>query len=555
MIAALYARKSTEQQDRAEDAKSVARQVEQARAFAEARGWTVSDTHIYVDDGISGAEFERRPAFQALLAALAPRPPFQVLVMSEASRLGREAIETMHTLKRLMQAGVRVFHYLDGREVVLGTMGDNLAAYVQGEASAEERRRASQRVHAAFTHKAQRGHVVGGRCFGYRNVDVHAGLDKDGRPIRSHVVREIHPEEAAVVRQIFEAYAHGDGKTTIAKTLNAQGAPSPRAQQGRPSGWSPSSVHEVLYRETYRGVVVWNKSRKRDAWGQHRQTARPAEDHLTVEAPELRIIDDALWAAVQARQETNRSRYLRATNGLLYGRPRDRESPYLLSGFLRCGHCGASWAPVSRQHGTRRAHFYACFAHHKRGSAICQCGVTMPMAAVDEAVRRRVRTVLSPAVVRRAVDAALEELLRDDQAERRAQVTRELAQVQEAQQRLVTAITSAGDVLSLTEALKASEARRLALVAEQQALTAARPALDVHRVRAKAEAAAADLSRFVDMDVAQQRQIFRKVLKTPIFVRANADGTGVQLTGAISLSGVVPPIVASPAGFEPAFQP
>jgi hypothetical protein len=44
------------------------------------------------------------------------------------------------------------------------------------------------------------------------------------------------------------------------------------------------------------------------------------------------------------------------------------------------------------------------------------------------------------------------------------------------------------------------------------------------------------------------------VLKTPIFVRANADGTGVQLTGAISLSGVVPPIVASPAGFGPRWE-
>lgn len=63
----------------------------------------------------------------------------------------------------------------------------------------------------------QRGHVVGGRCFGYRNVDVVTGTDKDGRPIRSHVTREINPDEAAVVRHIFEWYALGDGKTTIAK--------------------------------------------------------------------------------------------------------------------------------------------------------------------------------------------------------------------------------------------------------------------------------------------------------------------------------------------------
>jgi Recombinase len=45
----------------AEEAKSVTRQVENAKAFAIRQGWTVNDGHIFVDDGISGAEFERRP--------------------------------------------------------------------------------------------------------------------------------------------------------------------------------------------------------------------------------------------------------------------------------------------------------------------------------------------------------------------------------------------------------------------------------------------------------------------------------------------------------------
>ena len=61
MIAAIYARKSTEQAGVADEQKSVARQVEHARAFAERKGWTVGDEHIYVDDGVSGAEFSTRP--------------------------------------------------------------------------------------------------------------------------------------------------------------------------------------------------------------------------------------------------------------------------------------------------------------------------------------------------------------------------------------------------------------------------------------------------------------------------------------------------------------
>jgi DNA invertase Pin-like site-specific DNA recombinase len=61
MIAAIYARKSPEQPGVAEDSRSVARQVTQARAVAAHQGWTVAEEHVYVDDGISGAEFGGGP--------------------------------------------------------------------------------------------------------------------------------------------------------------------------------------------------------------------------------------------------------------------------------------------------------------------------------------------------------------------------------------------------------------------------------------------------------------------------------------------------------------
>src|SRR5262245_54529089 len=115
MHAAIYARKSTEQHGVADEQKSVARQVEHARAFAALKGWTVAEEHIYVDDGISGAEFANRPGFIRLMNAAKKKPPFAVLIMSEESRLGREAIETAYALKQIITAGVRVWFYLEGR--------------------------------------------------------------------------------------------------------------------------------------------------------------------------------------------------------------------------------------------------------------------------------------------------------------------------------------------------------------------------------------------------------------------------------------------------------
>jgi hypothetical protein len=53
------------------------------RRTRSARDGGVADEHVYVDDGISGAEFANRPGFLRLMNSLKPRPPFQVLVMSE----------------------------------------------------------------------------------------------------------------------------------------------------------------------------------------------------------------------------------------------------------------------------------------------------------------------------------------------------------------------------------------------------------------------------------------------------------------------------------------
>ena len=81
--------------------------MEGARAFALARGWAVADEHIFIDDGISGAEFKRRPAFMRMMAALEPRPPLQVLIVSEQKSIGREAFETNYVINSSRRRALR----------------------------------------------------------------------------------------------------------------------------------------------------------------------------------------------------------------------------------------------------------------------------------------------------------------------------------------------------------------------------------------------------------------------------------------------------------------
>src|SRR6266545_3944400 len=106
MIAAIYARKSTEQRV-TDDAKSVTRQVELARDFATSKGWQVAEEHVYRDDGISGAEFKDRPGLASLLLAVKSSPrPFDVVVAMDESRLGRDQFQTAYLLQQIADAGV-----------------------------------------------------------------------------------------------------------------------------------------------------------------------------------------------------------------------------------------------------------------------------------------------------------------------------------------------------------------------------------------------------------------------------------------------------------------
>jgi DNA invertase Pin-like site-specific DNA recombinase len=58
MIAAIY---STDQNGIGDEERTVTRQIEHAKAYAAQKGWMVSEDYVYVDDGISGAEFVKRP--------------------------------------------------------------------------------------------------------------------------------------------------------------------------------------------------------------------------------------------------------------------------------------------------------------------------------------------------------------------------------------------------------------------------------------------------------------------------------------------------------------
>src|SRR5207245_3533835 len=155
--------------------------------------------------------------------------PCQFLIMSEESRLGRELIETSWILKQIIDAGVRVFLYLEDREVTLQSAAEKIMLSLKNFGSEFERESASRRTRDALIRRATAGHVTGGRVYGYDNLEIMSPSSRsDGRGQRQYVVRRINPGQATIVRRIFSLYADGMGITRIAKLLNDDAVTPPR---------------------------------------------------------------------------------------------------------------------------------------------------------------------------------------------------------------------------------------------------------------------------------------------------------------------------------------
>ena len=397
----------------------------------------------------------------------------------------------------MITAGVRIFFYLEDRERTLDTATDKLLLSVTAFADELSAKRRDS-TFDALLRRAHAGYVTGGRLFGFTNI-------RDASGVR----RVINEAEAAVVCRIFELAASGWGLTSTAKRLNEEGAPSPRAQQGRPSGWAPSSVREVLHRSTYRGEVVWNQSRKRNAWGVQHQRPRAVAEWVRVEMANLAIVSPALWQAAHTAMAAQRARYSRtSTSG---APPSGTEAKYLLTGLLRCAACGGGIEARSRRAASGRVVFYGCSAYHRRGRSVCTNALTVPMENADSAVVSALETnLLNPQVLTRALHRAVERIAARSLAPQ-ADIAAELKAIEYETARLTEAVAAgAGTIPALVSALQARETRRRELMARQR--DTRDDAIDPSVVRVDIEHRLADWRSLIHDRASQGRRLLKPLI-------------------------------------------
>ena len=240
MQIAIYARVSSETQAKEGTIDS---QIEALRDYAKAHELTI--VREFIDDGYSGAELNR-PGLDELRDSI-PQGRFESILVLSPDRLSRKQAHQIILLEEFKKLNIQVIFT---SQTSADTPEDNLLLQVQGAVSEYERAKIIDRTRRGIKHAVDKGQVIGPNApYGYRFVS------------KSNLAPahwEIDPQEAELVRLIFDLYVNQGMKTpSIAKYLEEQGI----ASRSTYSKWWDSSIYAILNNATYTGTAYMFKTK------------------------------------------------------------------------------------------------------------------------------------------------------------------------------------------------------------------------------------------------------------------------------------------------------
>lgn len=385
-IAAAYIRVSTD--DQAEYSPDA--QLAEIRKYASAHGYVLPNEFIFLDEGISGKRTDKRPEFNRMIGTAKQKPrPFDAILLWKFSRFARNREDSIVFKSMLRkELGIDVISISepladDKMSIIMEAMIEAMDEYYSLNLAEEVKR--------GMTEKARRGGLQSNPSFGYR--------------VEQNMLVPI-PEEAALIRSIFDRFIAGEGLFPIAKWLNGLGVRTHRGNR-----FENRTVEYILRNPVYIGKMRWNPS------GRTRRDFSN-ENIILADAQHQPLISPETWDAAQRRMAAVKAQWK------YHGRPITEHKRWM-SGLIRCADCGSTLVFAS-------PHYWKC-----NGYVHGRCRSTQHIA--DEKLTEMLLTLMerdtqgdlpiSYQTVRSKPQAADEAALLQEQ---RAQLDAKLARLREA---------------------------------------------------------------------------------------------------------------------------
>jgi DNA invertase Pin-like site-specific DNA recombinase len=298
--------------DRSGRARSVDEQHNDNARAAEDRGVALGEP--YVDNSVSASRYSRkvRDGFADLLADLAAgRFGAPELWLWESSRGSRKVGEWVSLIEACEKAGVVIHVTTHGRTYDPSNGRDRRSLLEDAVDSEYESSKISSRAKRSHAANAAAGAPVGGVPYGYvRRYDERT---------RRLVAQEPHPEQAPIVREIFERLGQGHAVSAVSKDLIGRGVTT---RTGTP--FTRQRVLTIACNAAYAGLRVHDPNGRH---GRERRFGSP--DAQVTEGTWEALIDRETFYAVRARLADPK----RTTT-------RPGAARHFLTGIGTCGVCG-----------------------------------------------------------------------------------------------------------------------------------------------------------------------------------------------------------------------
>ena len=336
--------------------------------------WTMAG--IFADEGITGTSARKRPEFLRMIRQC-KQGKIDIVLTKSISRFARNTVDCLNYVRALKELGIAVIfekenmNTLEIDSEILITM---LGAFAQSESesiSANVRwgiRQAMKEGKATIQYKY---------LYGYRKGD-------DSKP-------EIIPDQAEVVRKIYDLFLSGTPVRGIQEYLNANSVPNINGE----SKWARSAIDSILTNEKYCGDVLLQKTYIDDCINKKVKKNTGQLPMYLVQNHHEGIISRETFDAAQAELAHRSAGKSPSKKNAPTGRSR-YNSKYALSDRLYCGECGTRYQRCTwrNRDGSKRI-VWRCVSRVDYGSKYCHDSPTLDeeplhraiLAAINSTVR------------------------------------------------------------------------------------------------------------------------------------------------------------------------
>ena len=331
--------------------------------------WEVAG--IYADDGISGVHTKKRDGFNQMIQDC-KKHRIDLILTKSISRFARNTLDSIQYVRMLKQMGIAVV--FEKENINTATMNSEMILTVLSAFAQAESESISQNVARGKRMGYKHGKFAFpyGRIIGYRK-------GADGKP-------EIIPEQAEVIRLIFNSYLQGDSLQSIKAKLETAGALTARGN----TEWSAQSIQRILQNEKYCGDVLLQKTFTEDVLtGVHKKNTGQLPQYY-IENYHEGIVSKQMFREVQT--EIARRNSKSAANQRKRRRGR-YNSKYALSERLFCGDCGSPYKRVTWNIHGRKQIVWRCVNRLEYGTKFCSNSPSIPETELHQAILKAVQNL------------------------------------------------------------------------------------------------------------------------------------------------------------------